>query len=128
MTPTRRGLAAILLATSAGPALAQGTPARRGPNGGLVAIADGHPIELLLAGTTLTLFLSGEDGRPSPSARASGRATVQAGGQTASVTLTPAEPNRLVGTLAAPLAAGARVVFNGTLGDGHRVTARYVLE
>jgi len=40
----------------------------------------------------------------------------------------PAEPNRLVGTLAAPLPAGARVVFTGTMADGHRVTGRYVME
>ena len=54
--------------------------------------------------------------------------TVQAGGQTATVTLAPAPPNRLVGTLGAPLPAGARVVFNGTMADGDRVTARYVVE
>ena len=61
-------------------------------------------------------------------ARANGRATVQAGGPTATVTLASPEPNLLIGTLAAPLAAGARVVFNGTLSDGHRVTARDVIE
>lgn len=127
-TMTRRFLATLLMPAPAGAALAQGAASRRGPNGGQVVSADGHPIELVLSGTTLTLFLNGEDGRPSPSARANGRATVQAGGQTATVALAPAEPNRLVGTLAAPLAAGARVVFTGTLGDGHRVTARYVVE
>lgn len=125
MTTSRRALPALLLTPAA--ALAQ-APARRGPNGGLLAMADGHPIELVIAGTALTFYLNEDIGRPSPSARASGRATVQAGGQTATVALTPAEPNRLVGTLAAPLAAGARVVLNGTMGDGHRVTARFVLE
>lgn len=130
MTPTRRALAALLLLAPPGAALAQGAPAatRRGPNGGQVVTADGHPIELVLSGTTLTLFVSEENGRPMATARANGRVTVQAGGQTATVNLGPAEPNRLVGTLAAPLAAGARVVFNGTLSDGHRVTARYVIE
>jgi hypothetical protein len=125
MNTTRRALAALLLLPCA--ARAQNAP-RRGPNGGPVVLADGHPIELVVSGTTLTLFLNEENGRPASSARASGRATVQAGGQTATVSLTPAEPNRLVGTLAAPLAAGARVVFNGTMSDGHRVTARYVIE
>lgn len=126
---TRRGVASLLLLAPSGAALAQGAAApRRGPNGGQVITADGHPIELVVSGTTLTLFVSEENGQPMATARASGRATVQAGGQTATVNLAPAEPNRLVGTLAAPLAAGARVVFNGTLSDGHRVTARYVVE
>ncbi|MBY0336527.1 MAG: hypothetical protein K2X11_07930, partial [Acetobacteraceae bacterium] len=117
---TRRGLAGLLLLTPPGAALAQGAAPRRGPNGGPVVVADGHPIELVLSGTTLTLFVTEENGRPMATARASGRATVQAGGQTATVSLTPAEPNRLVGTLAAPLAAGARVVFNVYLSDAHR--------
>jgi hypothetical protein len=108
-----------------GPAMAQAPAqqgaARRRPNGGLVAVADGHPLELLVSGTDATLFLNGEDGRPS-------RLTIQAGGQTSTVTLRPAEPNRLVGTLPAPLAAGARVAFTGAMSDGHRVTARYVIE
>lgn len=125
MNLTRRMLPAMLLV----PGLAMAQPARpRGPNGGQVVTADGHPIELVLSGTTLTLFLNEEAGRPSSSARATGRVTVQAGGQTATVALTPAEPNRMVGTLAAPLAPGARVVFTGTMSDGHRVTARYVIE
>ncbi len=125
MNLSRRILPGKLLLPAA--ALAQ-QRAPRGPHGGPVVTADGHPIELILSGTTLTLFVSEENGRPMSSARASGRVTVQAGGQTATVTLAPAEPNRLVGTLAAPLAAGARVVFTGTLSDGHRVTARYVVE
>ncbi len=131
---SRRASVALLILAPFGTAFAQTAAAppaasgRRGPNGGQIVTADGHPIELVLSGTTLTLFLNEEHGRPSPSARASGRATVQAAGQTATVTLVPAEPNRLVGTLAAPPAAGARVVFNGTMGDGHRVTARYVIE
>ena len=125
MNLSRRILPAMLLLPVA--AMAQ-QPTRRGPNGGPVVTADGHPIELILSGTTLTLFVSEENGRPMSSARANGRVTVQAGGQTATVTLAPAEPNRLVATLAAPLAPGARVVFTGTLSDGHRVTARYMVE
>ena len=124
----RRALFALPLALPAAVSAAAQTTPRRGPNGGQVVVVDGHPIEMVASGTTLTLYLNEEDGRPAPSARASGRATVQAGGRTATVDLSPAEPNRLVGTLAAPLAAGARVVFNGAMGDGHRITARYVVE
>jgi hypothetical protein len=125
MTLRRQILTGLLLL----PGIAAAQPARpRGPNGGQVVTADGHPLELVIAGTALTLYLNDESGRPSPSARASGRVTIQAGGQTATVTLAPAAPNRLVGTLAAPPAAGARIVFTGAMSDGHRVTARYVLE
>lgn len=122
----RRTLAATFLLV---PSLAwsQRAPAR-GPNGGMVVVADGHPIELVVEGQTVTLFLNGENGRPSPSRGASGRVVVQAGGQTATVNLAPAEPNRLVGQLAAPLAAGARMVFTGTMTDGHRIQARFTLE
>ena len=123
MLDRRMLLGGLLLAP--GLARAQRPP---GPNGGIVVVAEGHPIELLVAGLAVTVFLNGEDGRPSPSRGASGRVVVQSGGQTATVTLAPAEPNRLVGQLAAPVAAGARMVFGGAMADGHRVQARFVLE
>lgn len=123
MITTRR----ILLAAPflAMPALAQ--PAR-GPNGGQVVVDHGHPIELVVAGTALTIHFGDEGGRPIPSRGASGRVVVQAGGRTVNLTLQPAEPNRLTGTLPAPLAAGGRVVFTGQMADGHRVSARFVIE
>jgi hypothetical protein len=40
------------------------------------------------------------------------------------VPLQPAEPNKLVGTLAQPLGAGARVVVSATMADGHGVQAQ----
>ncbi len=122
----RRALAVALLL---GPGLAwsQRAPAR-GPNGGMVVVADGHPIELVVEGQTVTFFLNDENGRAAPSRGASGRVVVQFGGQTATLSLAPVEPNRLVGQLAAPVAAGARLVFTGAMADGHRVQARYLLE
>lgn len=122
----RRMLAAALAAFPAAAFAQRGVT--RGPNGGQVVVADGHPIELLVEGLGVTLFLNGENGRPAPSRGASGRVVVQAGGQTATVALAAAEPNRLVGRLAAPLAAGARLVFTGSMADGHRIQARYTLE
>jgi hypothetical protein len=44
------------------------------------------------------------------------------------VPLRPAEQNRLVGTLAAPLAAGARAVFTCVFGDGRHATAHWTIE
>ena len=122
----RRTLAATFLLVP-GVAWSQRAPAR-GPNGGMVVVADGHPIELVVDGQTVTFFLNGENGRPAPSRGASGRVVVQAGGQTATMSLAPAEPNRLVGQLAAPLTAGARMVFTGAMADGHRIQARYTME
>lgn len=123
MIMTRR----ILLAAPvlAMPAMAQ--PAR-GPNGGPVVVDHGHPIELVVQGTTLTIHFGEEGGRPTSSRGASGRAVVQSGGRTVNLALQPAEPNRLTATLPAPLAAGARVAFTGQMADGHRVAARFVVE
>jgi hypothetical protein len=125
----RRTLLATLAATVAAPlaAMAQGTAQRpsRGPNGGRVVVADGHPVELVASGTELTFFLRDDDGTPRATRGVSGRAVVQQGGQTTTVQLAPAEPNRLVGRLEAPLAPNARVVFSAAL-HGHRLQARFV--
>lgn len=127
MSLCRRTLPALLLALPAA-ALAQPAAPRRGPNGGPMVMADGHPIELVLSGTSLTIYLNESETRIAPSARAAGRVTIQSGGQTTTLTLAPAEPNRMVATLEAPLPPGTRLVFTGTKGDGHRITARFVAE
>jgi hypothetical protein len=127
----RRTLLAALpgLATAPLAARAQGSgqaPAR-GPNGGRVVVSDGHPVEFVASGPELTFFLQDDDGSPLRTRGVSGRAVVQQGGQTATVQLAPAEPNRLVGRLEAPVAPGARVVFSAAL-HGHRMQARFVAD
>ena len=78
-------------------------------------------------GTELVLYLSEENDKPLASTGAkNARAIVQDGGKTSTVPLTPAEPNRLVGTLPNPLGNGARVVVSATMADGHAVQARFV--
>ncbi|ACA17857.1 conserved hypothetical protein [Methylobacterium sp. 4-46] len=119
-------LATLLALALGGAALAPLTAARAqeaGPNGGQVSVADGHPIEMVAAGTALTFHLLGEDGKPVDTKGLSARAFVQSGGRTETVALTPAAPNRLVGTLAAPLAAG-KVVLSTRI-HGHALQARY---
>jgi hypothetical protein len=99
----------------------------KGPNGGPVVDVSGHHVEMVAKGTELVLFLTDEADKPLASAGAKNpRAIVQEGGKTATVPLTPAEPNRLVGTLAQPLGKGARVVVSVTMADGHAVQARFV--
>jgi hypothetical protein len=52
------------------------------------------------------------------------RAIVQDAGKTSNVTLAPATPNKLVGTLAAPLGKGAKVVMSTKVHD-HNLQARF---
>ena len=99
----------------------------KGPNGGPVADSAGHHLEMVSTGTDLVLFLTETNDKPLASAGTkNARAIVQNGGKTATVALTPAEPNKLVGTLPSPLSAGARVVVSATMADGHAVQARFV--
>ena len=98
-----------------------------GPNGGPVVDSAGHHVELVAKGTELVLYLADESDKPlASSGTKNARAIVQDGGRTATVPLQPAEPNRLVGTLAQPLGPGARVVVSATMADGHAVQARFV--
>ena len=116
-------LAAALLAA----ALLVGSPAmaqRTGPNGGMVAGASGHDVELVIAPTELTVFLV-DHGRPAEMRGASARAVIQDGGRTITVQLV-AGGNRLTGRLEAPLTKGARIVISGRMADGHTVQARFV--
>lgn len=96
----------------------------KGPNGGTVVVVEGHAVEMVSSGTELVIYLQDEDKKPT-AARDGARAVVQDGGKSTTVPLTPQPPNRLVGTLPAPLGAGARVVVSATLADGHRVQARF---
>lgn len=99
----------------------------KGPNGGPVVDSSGHHVEMVAKGSELVLFLTEADDKPLASANSkNARAIVQDGGQTATIPLRPAEPNKLVGTLAQPLGAGARVVVSATMADGHTVQARFV--
>ena len=103
----------------------------KGPNGGIVATSQGHPIELVLKGQEIVFYLRDDDGSALPTKDMHGRATIQDAGKTITVTLEPAAPNRLVGKLQAPLGAKARVVFSANVRVGshtHTLTARYLTQ
>ena len=103
----------------------------KGPNGGIVATSQGHPIELVLKGQEIVFYLRDDDGSALPTKDMYGRATIQDAGKTITVTLEPAAPNRLVGKLQGPLGAKARVVFSANVRVGahtHTLTARYVTQ
>ena len=117
----------LALAIAASPLGAAAHEMAKGPNGGPVVDSAGHHVELVAKGSELVLFLTESDDKPLASAGTkNARAIVQDGGKTATVQLQPAEPNKLVGTLAQPLGSGARVVVSATMADGHAVQARFV--
>ncbi len=117
----------LTLAVTALPFALSAHEVAKGPNGGPVADSGGHHVEMVAKGTELVLVLTEGDDKPLASAGTkNARAIVQDGGKTATITLQPAEPNRLVGTLPQPLGPGARVVVSATMADGHAVQARFV--
>ncbi len=115
------------LAIAAAPLGAAAHEMAKGPNGGPVVDSAGHHVEMVVKGSKLILFLTEADDKPLASAGTkNARAIVQDGGKTATVQLQPAEPNKLVGSLAQPLGSGARVIVSATMTDGHAVQARFV--
>jgi hypothetical protein len=122
----KQGVFALLIAMIATASVAQTQP-KKGPNGGMVVTSQGHPIEFVVKGQELIFYVSDDDGSSLSTKEMRGRATVQEGGNTATVPLEPAAPNMMVGKLQAPLGSKARVVFWANL-HGHALTARYVTE
>ena len=98
----------------------------KGPNGGPVVDVAGHHVEMVAKGTEFVLYLTDASDKPLASAGTkAARAIVQDAGKTSTVALSAIEPNKLVGTLAQPLGAGARIVISATLADGHALQARF---
>jgi hypothetical protein len=96
----------------------------KGPNGGVVTKAEGHPIEFVNSGQEIVFYFSDDDGSPMSMKGVDARAVIQDGGKTTTVTLAAEEPNKMVGKLPAPLNPGARVVVSAKL-HGHSLQARF---
>lgn len=105
-------------------ALAQ---AKKGKNGGPVVVSQGHPIEFVRRGTDIVFYVSDDDGSPLATRDMRGRATIQDGGKTSTVQLSPSSPNMMVGKLQGELSSQARIVFSASL-HGHSLTARYTAQ
>ena len=98
----------------------------KGPNGGPVVDVAGHHVEMVTKGTEFVLYLTDAADKPLASAGTkAARAVVQDAGKTATVALSPVEPNKLVGNLTQSLGKGARIVVSATLADGHALQARF---
>ena len=117
----------LLAAVAAGllPLAAIAHESAAGPNGGAVIDIDGHHVEFVPAGGGLTFILTGDKDAPIASAGANMKAIVQDAGKTTQQDLVPAEPNKLIGAMVAPLAPGAKVVITGTLSDGHAIQGKF---
>ena len=102
--------------------------AGKGPNGGPVADSKGHHVEFVKSTQEIVLYLTDEAEKPIATKGSTGRAIIQDSGRQATVPLSPAEPNRLIGKLEAPLSSSAKVVVSATLPDGHSVQARFTAE
>lgn len=100
---------------------------KKGSNGGPVVTSQGHPIEFVRKGLEIIFYVSDDDGSPLSTKEMRGRATVQEGGKTITVPLSPNGPNMMVGKLQTELTPKARVVFSANL-HGHSLTARYTVE
>ena len=105
--------------------IANASAQTKGPNGGIVVKADDHPVEFVFSDQQIVFYVGDHDGKPMPTKGLKARAVVQDGGKTTTIALSPAEPNRFVGKLAAPLGSKARVVFSSVF-DGHNLQARFV--
>lgn len=111
--------------------LAFATPAgahdmEKGPHGGQIVDVKGHHVEFTSKDAVMTIYITDGTDAPIASAGAQAKAVVQDAGKSATITLAPAEPNLLNGTLSAALAPGAKIVIAGKLADGHEILARFV--
>ena len=117
------GALVVAMALSVVSVHAQAT--KKGPNGGILIVTpQGHPVEFVHSGLEITFYVDDDDGTPFPAKNLTrGRATVQDGGKTTTVSLSAAEPNKMVGKLQAPVTAKARIVVSIDIVDeGHKHT------
>ena len=106
--------ATVALSVALFTSFANGEAAKKGPNGGILIVTpQGHPVEFTNNGLEIAFYVDDDDGTPFPAKNlVRGRATVQDGGKTTTVTLSSAPPNKMVGKLQAHLTPKARIVVS----------------
>jgi hypothetical protein len=95
---------------------------------GVVAHSGHHVLELVAAGNTLELYVTGEDGAPEDVKSAKASATVLVGGKTEQVTLAPSGENGLKGTGGFTAGKGTTVVITLTLPDHAPEQVRFKID
>jgi hypothetical protein len=122
----RNNLAIALLMAAMAVGISTAEAQNKGVNGGEVVVMENHPIEFVSKGQEIIFYILDEDGKtPVQTQGTQGRAVVQDAGKTTAINLVPAEPNKLVGQLPAPLGSKARVVFCAKVA-GHNLQARFI--
>ena len=122
----RRQLRAAVLAcaTLAGTAAFAHDDHGKPRHGGIVSEAGTFQGELVAGPKGPTLYLT-DHGQPVPTAGASGKLVVLAGGQRSDLALSPAGDNRLAPAQPMPLPKGARAVATVSLKDGRSGALRF---
>jgi hypothetical protein len=108
------------------PAAARAHSDLNGPHGGDVEDANPGPyhIETAAKGSTLSVFITDQDGNPSPAAGVTGNAVVLANKVKTPVTLAPVSGNQLQGTGSFTAAPDMRVLVTLTI-DGQTQRALF---
>ena len=123
----RRYVVAIVGLLALSSIAAGGDVSGKGPNGGRLADAASMHVEFLSKGAEVFVYTYDHDNKPVDSAGMTGRLTVQEKGKTRTADLKAEAPNRLTGTLDAPLDNAARVIVSLTPKGGKPVQARYTV-
>ena len=123
---TRRLLRAAVLAGAAlaGTAVLAHDEHGKPQHGGIVAEAGTFQGELVAGPKGPTLYVT-DHGQPVPTAGASGKLVVLAGGQRSDLALSPAGDNRLAPAQPFALPTGARAVATVSLKDGRNGALRF---
>jgi hypothetical protein len=116
--------AALVCAALAGTAALAHDDHGKPQHGGIVAEAGTFQGELVAGPKGPTLYVT-DHGQPVPTAGASGKLVVLAGGQRSDLALSPAGDNRLAPAQPLPLPKGARAVATVTLKDGRSGALRF---
>ena len=125
---TKFGFALAFVVALSGAAFAQHKHGATGPNGGPMEDVAGVHAELIASGTTLTINVVDEDGKPVKAAGYSASALVVTGSQRETVKLEPAGDSALKATLKSPVATNTQVTLRLKTADGKSGQARFTVK
>ena len=97
-----------------------------GLNGGQVADAGGHHVELVVKDRSVAFYITGDTDKPETTKAAVASVVYLVNGVAKTVALVAEEPNVLAAKFDAPISAGTKLVIAGKLADGHDLQARFV--
>ena len=96
-----------------------------GPNGGRVVDAGVHHVEMVVSGTTVTVFVKDTADKPVGVSGFKGLAILTVGGKAQRIVLQPQDGSRLTGTSPMMLPADVKGVVQVTGPDGNTAQGRF---